>query len=450
MSWASRCSAASTARLELTAAGTRYLEAVGDALDLIERASAALRPPRRQTTLRLSVLQSFATLWLLPRLAAFKQARPDLDVEIETSTELIDLSDGRRDAAIRFGTGHWPGLAAERLFHTRPFPSPRLACCAPAGRSRPAALEPHGAARHRPGGRTCGRSISWVSGSRLPAEEATHLRQRPGDARGRRHGLGLALATAEMVGGQLAAGRLIKPFSNDPGRAAPELLPGLSARASRSTGAARPARGAARAAARFACADDHSTEPTRRLKQGALLPYGPSNHQETHARLDSRLARPRRRVRDLRPPPISKPTSSSIATSSRTSSTGAQPQAADRYVAADLIEHNPNLKQRGRKQFLPPCWPDSATIAARSRRSSPRATRWWCAPVDRHAGRLVPRPAGERCQGPVHDRRLSSVENGKLAEPGTSSTACRAPWRWASSRRRRRAEVLPSSVCGGR
>jgi steroid delta-isomerase-like uncharacterized protein len=29
-----------------------------------------------------------------------------------------------------------------------------------------------------------------------------------------------------------------------------------------------------------------------------------------------------------------------------------QPAAADRYVAEDLIEHNPNLKQAGRKQFL--------------------------------------------------------------------------------------------------
>ena len=68
------------------------------------------------------MLQSFASLWLLPRLAAFKQARPDLDVEIETSAELVDLTDGRYDAAIRFGTGRWPGLAADRLFTTRVFP----------------------------------------------------------------------------------------------------------------------------------------------------------------------------------------------------------------------------------------------------------------------------------------------------------------------------------------
>ena len=103
-------------RLELTPAGARLLAAAGKALDLIEHESAAIRPRRSNGTLRLSVLQSFAALWLLPRLAAFKRARPDLDVEIESSTTLVDLTDDHFDAAIRFGHGRWPGLAADKLF----------------------------------------------------------------------------------------------------------------------------------------------------------------------------------------------------------------------------------------------------------------------------------------------------------------------------------------------
>jgi len=75
----------------------------------LERESDAIRPRRRGAALRLSVLQSFASLWLLPRLAAFKSVRPDIDVQVETSTELVDLVDERFDAAIRFGTGRWPG-----------------------------------------------------------------------------------------------------------------------------------------------------------------------------------------------------------------------------------------------------------------------------------------------------------------------------------------------------
>jgi len=203
-------------RIELTAAGARYLEAVGRALDLIERESEALRPPRRQTTLRLSVLQSFASLWLLPRLAAFKQARPDLEVEIDTSAELMDLTDGRYDAAIRFGTGRWPGLAADRLFRNQVFPvaAPGLLRAgrpvAPAALDRTVLfdivqapdlwsqyLQGVGLAGYRP------RQRRSFDNAQVMYEAVAN-------------GLGIALAADELVGGQLASGRLVKPFRDDP------------------------------------------------------------------------------------------------------------------------------------------------------------------------------------------------------------------------------------------
>ena len=109
-------------RLELTPAGARYLEAVGRSIDVIAHESNAIRPRRQATTLRLLVMQSFASLWLLPRLAAFRSVRPDIDVLVETSTEPFDLIDDRFDAAIRFGNGRWPGLLAEWLFRVESFP----------------------------------------------------------------------------------------------------------------------------------------------------------------------------------------------------------------------------------------------------------------------------------------------------------------------------------------
>jgi len=203
-------------RIELTATGARYLEAVGRALDLIERESEALRPPRRQTTLRLSVLQSFASLWLLPRLAAFKQARPDLDVEIETSAELIDLAEGRYDAAIRFGTGHWPGLAADRLFRTQAFPVGAPGLLRGGRPISPATLD---------------RMVlfdivqapdlwsQYLKGVGLPGYRPRQRRSFDNVQvmyEAAANGLGIALASDELVGGQLAAGRLVKPFTNGP------------------------------------------------------------------------------------------------------------------------------------------------------------------------------------------------------------------------------------------
>ena len=203
-------------RVELTAAGERYLQGVGRAVDLIAQETAALRPLRSPTTLRLSVLQSFASLWLLPRLAAFKRARPDLDVEIETSTELMDLADGRYDAAIRFGNGHWPDLSAHRLFRTEVFP---VAAPALLRGSRPvtaAALD---------------RTVLFdiVQAPDLWSQYLRAVGLRTYQPRERRsfdnvqvmfeavaNGLGVALAAQELVSSQLAAGRLVKPFSNDP------------------------------------------------------------------------------------------------------------------------------------------------------------------------------------------------------------------------------------------
>jgi LysR family glycine cleavage system transcriptional activator len=199
-------------RLELTPAGARYLEATGAAIDLIERESRALAP-RRPTVLRLSVLQSFASLWLVPRLAAFKRQRPDLDIELETSSEVVDLADDRFDAAIRFGNGDWPDLVAERLFETQVYPvaAPGLL---PGGAVSAAILDRAvlleivqapdlwsqylagvGLAGYRP------RQRRTFDNAQVMYEAAAN-------------GLGLALGSDELVTAQLAAGRLVKPFAN--------------------------------------------------------------------------------------------------------------------------------------------------------------------------------------------------------------------------------------------
>lgn len=86
-------------RIELTVAGARFLEAAGRAIDLIEQESPLLRPQQRRGVLRLSTLQSLTSTWLLPRLVAFRQQRPDIDIQIETSAELADLASF--DAAIQ-------------------------------------------------------------------------------------------------------------------------------------------------------------------------------------------------------------------------------------------------------------------------------------------------------------------------------------------------------------
>ena len=76
---------------------------------------------RRKLTI--SVLPSFAVRWLVPRLSAFQEMYPELDIVVRPSATLasLDSRDGV-DIAIRYGAGNWPGLHASLLMKSEVFP----------------------------------------------------------------------------------------------------------------------------------------------------------------------------------------------------------------------------------------------------------------------------------------------------------------------------------------
>jgi DNA-binding transcriptional LysR family regulator len=101
-------------KLVLTEDGERLLASVGDALERIE---AAVKPFRRDRgEIRLSTVTTFASHWLIPRLADFQARRPRIEVAISTTTRAVDLAREDVDCAIRHGRGTWKGLTATPLF----------------------------------------------------------------------------------------------------------------------------------------------------------------------------------------------------------------------------------------------------------------------------------------------------------------------------------------------
>lgn len=112
--------------LRPTAPAAAYIARIASALDEIDRATETLLDARHDKKLRVSTTPSFAAHWLLPRLGDFIAANPGIDVELESSSRLIQLQEGEADIAIRFGAGHYPGLYAELLMHDWIFP-----VCAP-------------------------------------------------------------------------------------------------------------------------------------------------------------------------------------------------------------------------------------------------------------------------------------------------------------------------------
>jgi len=101
--------------LRLTPAGERLFGQVAPPLDALSLALAP-QPARSPDTLVLSVLPSMATSWLIPRLPAFAALHPEVELSLQSSTELVDFEREPVDAALRFGRGGWTGLRTHLLF----------------------------------------------------------------------------------------------------------------------------------------------------------------------------------------------------------------------------------------------------------------------------------------------------------------------------------------------
>jgi LysR family glycine cleavage system transcriptional activator len=115
-------------RLVLNEAGVALQRATEAALTRLEAgvSEARARALGQEEVLRLTVLPSFAQRWLLPRMARWRERHPALRLEIHSSQAVVDLAGEGFHAALRVGSGVWPGLHAEPMLQ-----SPLIAVAAP-------------------------------------------------------------------------------------------------------------------------------------------------------------------------------------------------------------------------------------------------------------------------------------------------------------------------------
>lgn len=114
--------------LLLTDAAQTALPALREAFDRLAEAASLLTAAVDGRRLTLTAPPSFAAKWLVPRLGAFEQAHPQVDVWLSAGIELVDLTAGEVDVAIRYGSGRYPGLEVKRLMSETVIPviSPEL------------------------------------------------------------------------------------------------------------------------------------------------------------------------------------------------------------------------------------------------------------------------------------------------------------------------------------
>lgn len=212
--------ARSGSRIALTERGGAYLARLTEAFDILEEATDRALGRRGATRLRVSVLPSFAGRWLIPRLQSFADAHPDIDVEIDSSSGIVDFDRDDVEVGIRYGLGGYPDAACELVLPdaVAPVLHPRFLEDAGdgAGVRQPADL-----ARvrllHETGALT-GDKVSWrdwlaMAGVSLEQDgrgllfSDTHLTIEAALA-----GEGAMLGRRVLVADLLAQGRLVAPF----------------------------------------------------------------------------------------------------------------------------------------------------------------------------------------------------------------------------------------------
>src|ERR1700716_2909468 len=201
--------------LALTPEARDYLPGVRAAFNDLRLATDRLLRRANDHVLTVSTLASLAAKWLMPRLSAFQEAHPGIDVRITTSTGLVDFRSGDVDAAIRYGRGTWPGVRADWLMADQLFPvcSPALlAGKKPPG--RPGDLADHVLPCNSAGTNADWRP--WLTAAGLPAS----LSKQPGvtfdlvymTVQAAIDGIGVAMGRTSYVEADIAKGRLVVPF----------------------------------------------------------------------------------------------------------------------------------------------------------------------------------------------------------------------------------------------
>jgi len=112
--------------LALTDEGQALIPVLADAFGRIRATLDRFENGHFREVVTVGVVGTFAAGWLLPRLKAFQDAHPYVDLRILTNNNRVDLAGEGLDYAIRFGDGSWRAAEATQLFA-----APMSPVCAP-------------------------------------------------------------------------------------------------------------------------------------------------------------------------------------------------------------------------------------------------------------------------------------------------------------------------------
>jgi LysR family transcriptional regulator, regulator of gene expression of beta-lactamase len=194
--------------LALTDEGQALLPSIAESFGRLRATIEQFEHGHFKGVVTVGVVGTFATGWLLPRLASFHELHPFVDLRVQTNNNRVDLAGEGLDFAIRFGDGSWRSTQAVLLIS-----APLSVVCAPSiARRLKSPLDVAGAPLLR-----SYRADEWPrwfasAGVECPPIKGTIFDTSLGMAEAAAQGLGVALLLAAMFEHQLVRGRLVRHF----------------------------------------------------------------------------------------------------------------------------------------------------------------------------------------------------------------------------------------------
>ncbi|MGO4449012.1 LysR substrate-binding domain-containing protein [Phyllobacterium sp. TAF24] len=100
--------------VSLTDKGDLVAPVIRRALAELSETFRAIRE-EQNSVLLVSVIHTFASNWLTPRIVDFQTRFPDISVRFDIASRMVDFVAEGIDCGVRMGKGSWPGLKAHRL-----------------------------------------------------------------------------------------------------------------------------------------------------------------------------------------------------------------------------------------------------------------------------------------------------------------------------------------------
>ncbi|MEP4199186.1 MAG: LysR substrate-binding domain-containing protein [Aliishimia sp.] len=202
-------------RLFLTAEGQSFFDQLRHPMSQISAAVSGIRSTKGRTRVTITLTPTFASSWFMPRMKRLTETYPELELNLVTTTRVIDLERENIDFAIRRGRDEWVGLESHILLNEHIVPvASRETMTAIAGRDTPRDLN----------------GTQILVNTTLPNEWADWCKRHKIDLpdnvqrfnletyeltiNAARDGLGIALGRRPMIDDLIAKGELHLPFDD--------------------------------------------------------------------------------------------------------------------------------------------------------------------------------------------------------------------------------------------